>query len=140
MAKTHFKVKRTLARVNNPKNEAIFKHLGVDETVNSTRVIFSLIQQEVDLGQLIALSSLRRGDIEVVEAELTSGSPAVNRAIKDIHLPGDSVLAAIIRDEQILLPSGTTQLLEGDEVIALTRPVHALSLRERLTGGGPPTE
>ena len=140
MAKSHFKVKRTLARVNNPKNEAIFKQLGVDDTVNSTRVIFSLIQQEVDVGELIPLSPLRRGDIEVVEAELSADAPATNRAIKDVHLPSDTVLAAIIRNEQILLPSGTTVLLEGDEVIALTRPADAVSLRELLTGSRAPSK
>jgi trk system potassium uptake protein TrkA len=140
MAKSHFKVKRTLARVNNPKNEAIFKQLGVDDTVNSTRVIFSLIQQEVDMGEMIALSPLRRGDIEVVEAELTPHAPATNHAVKDLRLPGDSVLAAIIRGEQILLPSGTTELLEGDEVIALTRPGDAIALRELLTGARAPSQ
>jgi len=140
MAKSHFKVKRTVARVNNPKNEAIFKQLGVDDTINSTRIIFSLLQQEVDVGELVPLSPLRRGDIEVVEAELTSDSPALNRAIRDIRLPGDTVVAAIIRNDQILLPSGTTELLEGDEVIALTRPPHALSLRELLTGAKAPSK
>jgi len=140
MAKSHFNVKRTLARVNNPKNEAIFKRLGVDDTVNSTRVIFSLLQQEVDVGELVPLSALRRGDIELVEVELTGDAPAVNQVIKDIHLPGDTVLAAIIRNEQILLPSGTTELLAGDEVIALTRPAQALSLRELLTGAKAPSK
>jgi trk system potassium uptake protein TrkA len=140
MAKSHFKVKRTLARVNNPKNEAIFKQLGVDDTVNSTRIIFNVLQQEVDVGELVALGPLRRGDIEVVEVELTADAQATNRAIKDIHLPGDTVLAAIIRNEQILLPSGTTELLEGDEVIALTRPRDAVSLRELMTGAKAPSK
>jgi len=134
MAKSRFKVPRTLARVNNPRNESIFRDLGVDETLNSTRIIFNLIMQEVDTGDIIPLSALRRGDIEIVEVELSDKSPVVGKMIKDVQLPGDTVLAAIIRDTRILLPSGTTDLRLGDEVIALTRPSDEPKLRDLLAG------
>ena len=134
MAKNRFQVPRTVARVNNPRNEQIFRDLGVDETLNSTRIIFNLIMQEVDTGDIIPLSTLQRGNIELVEVELSAKSPVVGKMVKNIALPGDTVLAAIIREDQILLPSGTTDLRLGDEVIALTRLVDEPKLRDLLAG------
>jgi trk system potassium uptake protein TrkA len=134
MARRHFDVKRTIARVNDPRNEEIFRLLGIDATVSSTKIIYSLIEQEVDTGQVVPLTALKRGDIEIVEADLTEQSPVINRALKDVHLPGDAVIAVILRGDQIVLPSGTTRLEAGDCVIALTRPQDERTLRELMAG------
>lgn len=134
LAKRKFQVPRTIARINNPKNEGIFRRLGIDATVSSTQVIYSLIEQEVESGAVVLLAALERGKIEIVAVELTGGSPVAHRAVKDVHLPGECVLAAILRDEHILLPSGTTELLPGDTVVGLTHPDDEPALRAALVG------
>jgi len=135
VAKREFQVPRQIARVNNPKNEPLFHLLGVEETVASTRIIYSLIDQEVETGESILLTALKRGNIVVVSADLKETSPAAGRMVKDIHLPGECVLAAIVRDEHILLPSGTTSLEAGDTVIGVAGPHDQQALREALLGG-----
>jgi len=137
MAKHKFGVARTIARVNNPKNEEIFALLGVDHTLASTRIIYSLIQQEVDVGEMVLLSALKEGKIEIVSAELTADSPVAGRPLKDVHFPKGTVIAALIREENVLLPSGTTELLEGDTVIALAHPGEEAALQTCLLGGPP---
>ena len=136
MAQRQFKVPRQIARVNNPKNEAIFHDLGVTETVSSTRIIYSLIEQEVESGESLLLTALKRGKIEIVTVNVTPSSPGASRMVKDIHLAGECVLAAIIRDDHILLPSGTTRLEPGDTVIAVSSPQDQHVLREALLGAG----
>lgn len=135
VAKREFQVSRQIARVNNPKNEPLFHLLGVEETVSSTRIIFSLIDQEVETGESILLTALKRGNIVVVSADLKETSPAAGRMVKDIHLPGECVLAAIVRDDHILLPSGTTRLEAGDTVIGVAGPQDQQTLRAALLGG-----
>jgi len=137
MAKQRFKVPRTIARVNNPKNEEIFRDLGIDATVSGTRIIYSLIEQEVDTGDVVLLSALKQGKIELVVADLLPTSPVVGKVLKEVHLPGECVVAAIIREDHILLPSGTTKLEIGDTVIALAHPEEEPNLREILVGPGP---
>jgi trk system potassium uptake protein TrkA len=134
IAKKQFTVPRQIARVNNPKNEQIFHLLGVTETVASTRIIYSLIDQEVETGESVLLTALRRGRIVVTSVELTDDSPAAGQMVKDIHLPGECVLATVIRDEHILLPSGTTTLEPGDTVIGVAAPQDQHVLREALLG------
>ena len=134
MAKHKFGVARTIARVNNPKNEEIFALLGVDHTLSGTRVIYSLIQQEVDVGEMVLLSALKEGKIDLVSAELTEDSPVSNKMVKDVHLPGETVIAALIRGDHVILPSGTTELLSGDTIIALANAGEEPALRTALLG------
>lgn len=56
MAKRKFHVPRTIARVNNPKNEDIFEMLGIDATVSSTKIIFNLIEQQIETDEIIPLA------------------------------------------------------------------------------------
>jgi trk system potassium uptake protein TrkA len=87
MAKHHFDVPRTIARVNNPKNEDLFQHLGVDELISPTRMILGAIEQDIPVHELLHLGSLGGSDLELVEAPLLSGSPAIGRAPRDLEIP-----------------------------------------------------
>lgn len=134
MAQRKFRVPRQIARVNNPKNEPIFHMLGVTETISSTRILYSLIEQEVESGASLLLTALKRGKIVITAVDLSPDSPGSHRMVKDIHMAGECVLAAIIRDEHILLPSGTTRLEPGDTVIAVATPADQEAVREALLG------
>ena len=87
MAKHHFDVPRTIARVNNPKNESLFKHLGVDELISPTRMILGSIEQDIPVHELLHLAALGEGELELIEAHLQAGSPAIGRATKDLTMP-----------------------------------------------------
>ncbi len=132
LAHRRFNVPRTLARVNNPKNEQIFKDLGIGETLSSTRLIHSLLEQEVEVGEILPIATLDRGNVEVIAAELTPDTPVVGRKLKDLAIPGSCVISAIVRDGVILDPSGTTELLAGDTLVALVRTADAPQLRSLL--------
>jgi Trk K+ transport system NAD-binding subunit len=62
----------------------------------------------------------------------------VSKLLREVHLPGDSVIAAIVRHNQIILPSPTTKLEVQDCVIALTRPQDEHALRVELAGASKP--
>src|ERR687893_3019611 len=87
MAKHHFDVPRTIARVNNPKNEPLFRHLGVDEIISPTRMILGSIEQDIPVHELLPLAQLHGGQLEVVEAQIDEGSPAIGRRASDLPLP-----------------------------------------------------
>src|SRR5215204_2456859 len=86
MAKHHFDVPRTIARVNNPKNEALFKHLGVDELISPTRMILGSIEQDIPVHELLHLAQLEGGELELIEAQIAEDSPAIGRRPTDIPL------------------------------------------------------
>ncbi|MDD5772718.1 MAG: NAD-binding protein [bacterium] len=134
LAKTGYNVLRTVARVNNPNNEAIFSELGVDVPVNSTTIIARIVEEEVSLDDFINLLSFKKGNISLVRVDLSDDSPAVGKMIKDIILPPNSVLVSIIRGGDIIIPKGETVLTPGDDVIALTSVENEQSLLTSLIG------
>ncbi len=134
IAKNHFKVPRTIARINNPKNEHIFHLLGIDVTVSATTVLMSMIEHEMPRRALLHLLAIQHMGVEIVEAVLLADAPGVGKAISELSLPPDSSIAAVIRGGQFLIPSGQLRLQDRDEIIALCKPERELALRNALLG------
>jgi len=134
MAKRKFKVKRVIARINNPKNEVTFQMLGIDETVSSTKLIYSLIEQEVEVADVIPLSALRKGHLELVEVALTEHSPSANRRVRDLTLPESCTLAILVRGNNAEIILGESVLRAGDIIVAITPSAQVQEFRRAMLG------
>ena len=135
VAKHKFNVPRTIARITNPKNEAIFKKLGIDVTVSSTNIILEYIEQEVPTHPLTHLLTIRDKGLEIVEVKIPPDSTTVGKLVKELSLPPESVLSLIIRKEQKpYVPAANTILQAGDHIIAVTTPESEEALRAALRG------
>src|SRR3990170_7611509 len=84
VAKVKFSVPRTVARINNPKNEEIFRRLGIDTTVSATAAILTQIEQELPAHPLIRLLTLKGGGLEIVEVKVPENSAVVGKRIADV--------------------------------------------------------
>jgi trk system potassium uptake protein TrkA len=129
VAKKRFGSRRTIARINDPRNEGLFRQLGIDATVNATQMMLSVLEQEIPQANLVPLLRLRNTDVEIVEAVLDRNSRVTGSALRDVELPPDSTIAVVIRGGSAIFPNGATVLESGDEVIALTRGMHEPRLR-----------
>jgi trk system potassium uptake protein len=129
VARRRFGTRRTIARINDPRNESIFRTLGIDATVNATQMMLSVLEQEIPHANLVPLLRLRNTDVEVVEAVVPARSRISGTALRDIDLPPESNIAVVIRNGSAFFPNGNTILEPGDEVVALTRGIHEPRLR-----------
>lgn len=134
LARVEFGVRRTISRVNSPKNVEIFEKMGI-EAVSSTTLMARLLEEEVTVGELFHLYTLRGGKADLVEVRLPDADDPKApppRYVADLDLPHEAVLVCVFRGsgegEQIIIPRGSTEVLPGDEVVALTTP----ELEERL--------
>jgi trk system potassium uptake protein TrkA len=135
LAKHKFKVPRTIARIKNPRNEELFKKLGIDVTISSTNVILEHITEEVPTHPMTHLMEMRDSGLEIVEVRVPTGSSSVGKAVKDLSLPTGSILSLIIRKAQKpIVPVPTTVLVAGDQVIAVTPSASEEALRAALRG------
>lgn len=129
LAKIEFGVRRAISRVTTPKNVEIFEMLGI-EPVSSTRLISELLENEFSVGELIHLTSLKGGRVQLVELRIPEGpAPAEPRTLATLDLPAESIVVAVFRDNETVIPQGSTEIRPGDEIVALTTP----ELEERLT-------
>ena len=135
VARHKFNVPRTIARLRNPRREKLFKQLGVDITVSSTQIILEAIQQEVPTHPLTHLLTIREKGLEIVNVKISPESTTVGKSVKELSLPKESKLALIIpRERRPRVPSSSTVLQAGDQVIALTPPEKEEELRAALRG------
>ena len=133
MAKHHFAVPKTIARVNNPKNEPLFKHLGVDELISPTRMILGSIEQDIPVHEILHLAPLTH-EYELAEAHLEAESPAVGKTPMQLTLPVGCSIVALVRDEVAQGVSPDTIFRAGDNVIVTGRRESQAALHETLIG------
>lgn len=134
LAKRNFGVRRTIARVNNPKNVEVFQKLGVDLAVSSTSIIADLIEQEVDYTGMKTLLRLKSGKLVLNEIIITEKSPVVNKSLKDINIPKDCIIISVIRGEEVIIPNGFTVLKDKDYIIAVSSKQDQQELKEFFIG------
>jgi trk system potassium uptake protein TrkA len=132
MAKKRFKVARTIARLNNPKNELLFQKLGIDITVSPTKAILSLIEAELPGSTFITLMTLKRAGLEIIEVRIPAESPIVGKSLNAINLPRNGNIALIIRENEYIVPTAETKIFAQDEVYALVNHEGEDALRASL--------
>jgi trk system potassium uptake protein TrkA len=141
VAKNKFNVRRTVARINNPKNEAIFKKLGIDTTVSSTALILANIEQELPSHPLIPLLAIKGGGLEIVEVKVPPYSAMVGKRIGELLLPQQSLITLIIDEDGMpRIPTNETMIRAGDEVVAVCRRESEDALRAALATPARETE
>ena len=134
LAKKIFHVPKTVARVNNPKNAEVMKKLGVDIPISSTDNIARLLEREVDTARIKSLLSLNRGEASLCELMIPDNYVLSGKRRFELDIPEDAVIAAIFRQDKLIIPRGNAQIISGDKVlvIAKDRIIHELSASLQL--------
>ena len=127
-------VGRTIARINNPKNEELFKKRGIETTISATQAVLAQIEQELPTHQIIPLLQLHSG-LEIIEIRIPDTSPVVGRSVREVLLPAESLISLIVDPGGVpRMPSGDTRLNAGDALVVVSRPDSLPVLRELLIG------
>ena len=135
LAKTEFAVRRVVARINNPDNEWLFTEAwGVDVAVSTPRVLVALVEEAVSVGDLVRLMTFRQGQANLLEITLPEGAPVIGRAVRDMELPRDAALVAIVRGSRVVVPSPDEPLEGGDELLFVAVQDVESRLRQLVCG------
>lgn len=132
LAKQVFHVPKTVARVNNPKNNQIMKMLGVDIPVSSTYSIARLLEREIDTSAIKQLLSLNQGQAAVYEIEIPKGYKLSGIRLMELSLPEESVIASITRNNILIIPRGNTQIIGGDKLLVIATDEAIIELKHKL--------
>ncbi|MHB8141057.1 MAG: potassium channel family protein [Vulcanimicrobiaceae bacterium] len=133
---------RCIARVNNPRNKLIFESLDVQDPVtviSSTEIILDVLNEQVNAASYrAALETMHlfgKGQLQLVRISIPAHSPVVGKPLSEIGFPSGSVMVAIDRnDQELLIPDGSTQLQDGDNIIAIVKNGAADAIHKLLLG------
>ncbi|OBY31227.1 potassium channel family protein [Mycolicibacter kumamotonensis] len=118
LAKAEFGVARVVARVNNARNERLFtEDWGIDVAVSTPRAMVAAVEGAIDVGHLVPLMGLRRGQASLTKMTLPDDNPLIGRKVCDIALPEGAALVAVLRGDGVILPRATDALRGGDEML-----------------------
>jgi len=133
LARFEFHVPRIIGRVNSPKNAWLFTpEMGVDVAINQADMMAHLIAEEMSLGDMMTLMKLRKGQYSLVEEKVHPTAAAVGKAIRDLKLPTECVLAAVIRKGELIIPRGDVVLQPADEILAVVHSNEITALAKLL--------
>ena len=119
IAKKMFGVKKTIAKVNNPKNTDALKELGVDIVISATDSIIKLLENEVDFSSIKEIMAFGDSDAAIVEIILPDNYALEGKALAQLELPQGCNIACISRGGRAIIPRGGTMLLSGDVLFAV---------------------
>jgi trk system potassium uptake protein TrkA len=123
LAKTEFSVRRVVARINHPSNEWLFTEAwGVDVAVSTPRVLAALVEEAVEVGDIVRLFTFRQGQANLVEVTLPPGAPCAGLPVRELALPRDAALVAIVRGPRVITPTPEEPLEPGDELLFVALP------------------
>ena len=135
LAKTEFSVKRVVARINHPSNEWLFTEAwGVDHAVSTPRVMAALVEEAIEVGDLVRLFGLREGQANLLEVTLPDSAPVAGQCMRDLDLPKDAALVAIIRGSRVITPTPEEPLESGDELLFVALPEAEAAIRSAVIG------
>jgi trk system potassium uptake protein TrkA len=129
VAKEKYLCDRIIARVNNPRNLQHFKLLGIQPVVSATDLILRLIEHEVPRYGLVHLLALEEEELEIIELEVSSDSPAAGQTISQVSLPDGSLIISVLREGKGFVPKADTVIEAGDEVLLVLDP----GLEDKIT-------
>jgi trk system potassium uptake protein len=130
LAKTEFSVRRVVARINHPGNEWLFTEAwGVDVAVSTPRVLAALVEEAVEVGDIVRLFTFRQGQANLIEVTLPEGALCAGAPVRDLLLPDDSALVAIVRDQRVIAPTPEEPLEPGDELLFVALPEAEAAIR-----------
>jgi trk system potassium uptake protein TrkA len=132
VARDGYGVERTVARVNDPRNQDAFDLLGISPTVCATTSIMALIEHELPNHELVKLLSLRREQLEITEIQLAEDSPSAGRLVREVDLPAGARLISVMRGGEAEIAVGETRLEPGDQVLAILKPGLESAVRRAL--------
>lgn len=121
MAK-HLKVPRIISLINKSDYTAIIPTIGIDAYVSKHFVTVDNILKFIRKGSIVSVASIPGIAAEVIEFQTHKDANICKKQLKNMHLPKGAILGAVVRDDEIFIPVGSTQIQEGDRVVAIALP------------------
>jgi len=131
----HLGTKKVIAKVDRVNYIPILEKIGVDAVVNPRMTTASAILRFIRRGKIISLTLLKEGEAEVIELIVSPHSKIINTPLKDANLPHNSIIGAIVRKDEVIIPHGDDIIQPEDKIVifALSSDIKEI---EKIFDGG----
>ncbi len=129
----HLGIHKTIALVNKPTYLPLLPVIGIDSTVNVRLSTATAILRFIRRGAILSAATFHGIDAEAIEFEVMASNKVTGKPLKDLGLPKGSLIAAVIRKDEVFIPHGTSFLELGDKVIVFALPKAISAVEKRFS-------
>jgi trk system potassium uptake protein TrkA len=115
-------VRRAIALVNEPLYVSLAPTLGVDACISPRLATAGAILRFVRQGEVLSVEMVEECEAEVMELVLPDESPIGGKPLREIRMPRGSIIAAIVRGEDVIIPAGDDTVEKGDHLVVFSLP------------------
>jgi trk system potassium uptake protein len=123
--------KKTITQISRFGYFPLMTAIGLDQVVSPRLSAINSILQHIRRGRVLSAISIKGEQAEVIEAVAMDTSDIVNKPLKNIDMPKGSLVTGIIRQDELIIPSGGSVILPGDRIIIFARR-QAISKVEKI--------
>ncbi|MEJ5229066.1 MAG: NAD-binding protein [Pseudothermotoga sp.] len=134
MIKKYYGVERIVTLVNDPENIDVFNRLGVRVAVSPTALLSRTIQGLLLVEEMEEFFPVEEGKLVFLRIEIPDSSPSVGKRLKEINLPNECIIGGILRQNNVVIPRGETELLPRDRVFVICEPSIQTQVIRSLVG------
>lgn len=111
--------KRSVTLVNNDIYTSLVGPLGIDTLVSPRDTVLATIMKNIRRGRIRGLHAMRNGFAELIEVEITEQSDIASHKVGDVDIPGEVMVAGLLRDDELIIPDAQTVIQVKDTVMIL---------------------
>lgn len=112
--------RRTICSVVKSEYIPIASSIGIDSVISPRLSAASAMLRFIRQGSVLSVGTLRDNEAEAIEVVAQATSKIVNKPIYQINFPKDAIIAAIIREQEVIIPKGDDMIIPGDKVVIFT--------------------
>jgi trk system potassium uptake protein TrkA len=127
-------VRRVITRVSKPGNLRLFERVGVDVAISARGAAVASVLHDIEGGQASLLAVLEEGEGRILEVRVPLTYR--ERTLRELGSPRDSIIGAILREDQALVPRGTDTVRPGDRLLVFSTREAAHHVRTFFDSAG----
>lgn len=124
-------VRRVITRVSRRANLRLFERVGIDVALSARGAAIASVLHQIAGGATRLLAVVEQGAGRILELEVPEGY--ATRSLREMDPPRNSIIGAILRDGQPIVPRGTDRVQPGDHLIVFTTHAEAERVRKYFT-------
>jgi trk system potassium uptake protein TrkA len=113
-------VKKVITVVNKTDYLPLANNLGIEAVLSPRMITADTILKYVRSGNIRSLTTIAEGKAEIMEAEAKEGSILIGKTLREVELPQKTLIGAIIRNNNVIIPSGNDKIAANDKLIIFT--------------------
>ena len=125
--------KKSIALINRVEYMPLVSTVGIDGVINPRHAAISKVLNYIRKGKIVSATPLHDERVEAYEVIALETADITDRPIKDIKFPPGTIVGAIIRNDDIMIPDGESVIRPGDHMIIFTFRSTIPKLEKMLT-------